>query len=376
MLDYEFEELLKRKKLLDSLQYYYTCEFQLESAEISYKALIKILDDFTISNEKEREKMLDKLSKEKKATIKSNLESLQFFGQSISIPMAIDKLTDEIMSLLHNFCDVFAQWINSVLFGELAIPICSVSLARVIKKTTEFPEYSGDFIEKLKELTKEEFYKYISDYNNTSKHRYHIGTEISYNILNGDSSSMISEFEKEISHPNKNLTETLRKGIELYNNILKKSRSFIEEYYEREDNNYITHRIYNPSTLLQFQNQEDFNNGKVYMHMYYIDVDPDNILPEYHIMLIHDDNEKISSYNSVYNVVALRDKKREGASFIGCLVPEDSDSYKLSDYHYLRYRKYITKQQDYIELYKEMNNREFKIYPLLSYQNILILPRE
>jgi hypothetical protein len=365
--DYEFQCLLKDKKLFDSFQFYETCVFQLESAEISKNALTKLVMNFGELNNSQRETMYKKLREEKSASWNNPIGTVEYFGQSISWYTAVDKLSAEIMSLMHNFFDVYAQWINTVLFGETALPIKEVSLIKVLRKLPHYTEYYGEFITKISGILADIKYKYIADYNNTSKHRYHLDSELTYNIFDGVSNANFPVFEKDKRlYEKQDLLNTIITSIDYCKQLLYSSRQYVENYYLIRDNNHVEHRLYNPQTFLKYQNEEDFKNNKVNMHMYFIEVEQNHILPEYHIMLMNDSKVQIDAYNSIYSVIALIDKHNE-YSLLGALTPKDSETFTFGDSHNLRYRAYKTNTQDYHSvLFKGWADKSFRYYPMLS----------
>jgi len=367
MIEYDFHKLMKDMKLFDSLQYYNTCIYQLDSAHISFNAVSNLITAFTNQYDVQLNGMFNRLAEEKKASWKSPDNTVDFFGITISRSYAINKLTDEIMSLLHNFFDVYSQWINSVLFGESALIIKKVCLKSVISKMSNFPEYSGSFISKFVLLDTDNDYNYIADYNNVSKHRYKLDSELTYNIINGTSKATLPVFQKDNPPYNKmDLLNTLRAKIDFSKGLLSDSKQFVENYYQKTDNLYVEHRIYNPATFMKYNSEDDYKNNKVDSHMYFIEVDTMTISPEYQIMLIHDDGNEISAYNSPYSEIALVDKNNK-YSMIGMLTPKDSEVFTFNDAHNLRYRTYISNTQDYLPiLYKFMWEKEFKYYPMLS----------
>lgn len=315
----------------------------------------------------QRNGMFNKLADEKKASWRNTDNTVDFFGVTINRSYAINKLTDEIMSLLHNFFDVYSQWINSVLFGESALRIKKVCLKSVISKMSNFPEYSGSFISRFVLLDTDNDYNYIADYNNVSKHRYKLDSELTYDIFNGSSKATLPVFQKDNPPYNKmDLLNTLRVKIDFCKDLLSDSKQFVENYYQTAVNLYVEHRIYNPATFVKYNSEEDYKNNKVDSHMYFIEVDPLTISPEYQIMLIHDDGNEISAYNSPYSEIALVDKNNKYC-MVGMLTPADSEVFTFNDAHNLRYRTYLSNTQDYLPiLYKSMWEKEFKYYPMLS----------
>lgn len=154
-----------------------------------------LFTEFINQYNEQRNGMFYKLAEENKASWKNPDNAVDYFGITISRSYAINKLTGEIMSLLHNFFDVFSQWINSLLFGETALIIKRVCLKSIIIKMSDFPEYSGSFISKFKLLDTNDDYNYIADYNNISKHRYKLNSELTYNIFNGTSKATLPVFQ-------------------------------------------------------------------------------------------------------------------------------------------------------------------------------------
>ena len=372
MAEYDFHKLLKEKKLFDSLQFYNTCIYQLDSADISFNAMSNLFTEFTNQYNEQRYGMFNKLAEEKIASWKIPDNTVDFFGIAISRSYAINKLTGEIMSLLHNFFDVFSQWINSVLFGESALLIKKVCLKSIISMMSNFPEYSGSFISKFKLLDTNDDHNYIADYNNVSKHRYKLDSELTYDIFNGTSKATLPVFQKDNQpYNNMDLLNTLRVKIDFCKGLLSDSKQFVENYYKTAENLYVKNRIYNPATFMKYNREEDYKNNKVDYHMYFIEVDPMNISAEYQIMLIHDDGNEISAYNSLYTEIALVDINNK-YSMVGMLTPKDSDIFTFNDAHNLRYRTYVSNTEDYLPmLYKSMWKIEFNYYPMLSELQII-----
>lgn len=142
--------------------------------------------------------------------------------------------------------------------------------------------------------------------------------------------------------------------------------------------NYVEHRIYNPETYLVFEKEEDFEKLiNPTNHYYYIYVDSDNILSEYHILLVRDDSSKeneveknIELFNSPYQIIMLKDKNTD--KIVGILKPNDTETYKLKDEQNLIYRKYTVKTSDFEhEMFTATCTGEFKYYPLLSDSTII-----
>lgn len=367
MTDFEFQKMLLEKKLFDSLQYYDSCRFQMDSAKISYNALSKIVEEFERLNDEQRNEMFRELAEKKRCSWINPGNEVDYFGQKISWSLAVDKLTAEIMSILHNFFDLYAQWLNSVLFGERAIEIGKVTLNKVINKLGEFPEYQGDFITNLHNIISKEEYKFIADYNNITKHRFHLKSELTYSFFDGKSKATFPMFEKEDNaYDKKNLLDAINSRIAFCENLLDSSRIYVENYYSSTENKYVQHRVYNPKTYIQYDSEQDYLNNKPHMHTYFIEVDPNNILPEYHVMLKCSKEDRIEAYNSVYPVIALKDKNVD-YSFIGSLIPEDEEDFVFNDVHNLRYRKYkaVIDTME-ITMLKEWSNPQFHVYPMLS----------
>lgn len=367
MVENEFHKLLKDKKLFDSLQFYNTCIYQLDSADISFNAVSNLFTEYTNQYNEQCNKMFNKLVEEKKASWKNLDNTVNFFGININRTYTINKLTDEIMSLLHNFFDVYAQWINAMLFGESALEIKQVCLKSIISKMSDFPEYSGSFISKFVLLNTNDDYNYIADYNNVSKHRYKLDSELTYDIFNGTSKATLPVFQKDNTPYNcMDLLNTLRAKIKFCKDLLSDSKLFVENYYLTANNLYVKNRIYNPATFLKYNSEEDYKNNKVEYHMYFIEVDPMSISSEYQIMLIHDDGNEISAYNCSYSEIALVDENNK-YNIVGVLTPKDSDIFTFNDAHNLRYRKYLSNTKDYLPiLYKSIWKKKFNYYPMLS----------
>ncbi|MBD5642751.1 hypothetical protein HYH96_02425 [Clostridium botulinum] len=382
MTDLEFLKLLKDKKLADSYQFYDSCRYKLASAEISYNALSNIVTRYHEAESEVIKKVYEDALKKGTGTFKSRRDVVDFFGTEIDLTTALDKLAMEIMGLLHNFFDTFAQWINSSLLGEKALPIKKASLVNIIKELPNFAEYSGQFISDFLNLLNTDEYLYISDFNNTLKHRYQIYVQNKFDLFSIQGEVSIPDFSKDGRvHVKREVLTTILSDLNFCKNILDASRTYIENYYASSDCNYTRHRMYNPKTYMVFKSEDDYKKFKNPInHYYYIEVEPESILPEYQIMLASDrmesdEDKSIELYNSVYQIIMLKEK--DDNSIVGILRPDDTETFAFKDEHNLIYRKYISIVSDYqIEMFKTIREDTFHYYPYLSDASIIIMKEE
>lgn len=378
MTDLEFLKLLKDKKLADSYQFYDSCRYKLELSEISYNALRNLVTKYHETQSEAVKKVYEDAIKKGNGIFKAQPDVVDFFGVEIDLITALDKLAMEIMGLIHNFFDTFAQWINSSLLGEKALPIKKASLVNVIDKLSNFEEYSGRFISDFLELLNTDEYVYISDFNNTLKHRYQIYVQNKFDLFRIQGEVSIPDFAKDGRiHVKREVLTTIWSDLNFCKNILNNSRTYIENYYTTFECNYVEHRLYNPKTYLVFKSEDDYKKLKnSENHYYYIEVDSARILPEYQIMLVSGgEDENLELYNSVYKIIMLREKN--GDNIVGILKPEDTETFTFKDEHNLMYRKYIPKLSDYqIEMYNEILEGSFQYYPFLSETTIITLNDE
>ena len=277
----------------------------------------------------------------------------------------------KLFTILHNFFDTFAQWINTSLFGEKALPIRRVSLNSVIAKMPDFPEYSGTFITDFLGIIADPRFIYISDLNNTQKHRYQLYVENRFDLLAAQGEVNVPNFEKDGRiHVKADILGVVADVLNYCRKLLTDSRSFVESYYTVNACGYVDHRIYNPHTYLFFASKEDCEHLKSPKnHYHYIEIDEANILQEYQIMLVHDslgqEDGSIEMFNSVYPIIMLRNQSDE--RIVGILTPEDGESFHFHDAHNLLYRKYKAITTNYqVAMHQAICEGEFKYYPLLS----------
>lgn len=293
----------------------------------------------------------------------------------------MDKLTMEIMGLLHNFFDTYAQWLNSALLGEDAFSIKRVTLTNIVKQLSAYPEYAGTFVTKLAATPNEDQYLYIADFNNTLKHRYQIYVKNKFDILSvtGDVNSPSFTKNGRI-HLKEDALEVLKKSLDYCKNLLDESRTFIEQYYSINNNNYVLHRVYNLKIYLMFESEEDHKAMRSPKnHYYYIDVAPANIPDKVQVMLCcdrmdrTDDEKTLDCYNSPYPIIMMRDCSSD--KIVGILKPDDTETYKLSDEHELKYRQYLSLTTGYEhEMFMAICEEvKFNYYPHLSDLTIVIL---
>ena len=381
MTNQEFLKLLKEKKVADAYQYFEACEYKLYLAGISVNALDKIINDYKVEGSNAASQMFEDAVQRGKNDVRLLQDSqIDFCGIEIPVSTAMTKLTMEALSLLHNFFDTYAQWINLVLFGEQALPTKSVSINRVIQKLQQYPEYTGQFITDLSNVTDKSNptdYHYISDFNNTVKHRTQIHVHNSINMFTAEGSVAVPAFEKDDTyHAKKEVIDVIHSGLDFCKKLLVDSRQYIETYYNSADCKYVDHRYYNPKEFLAFDSEEDCKQMKnVKDHYAFIEIDPAKLDSEYQIMIARDTTSqkdgRISLYNSPYSILMLREIGTY--KIFGILTPEDNSDYSVGDHHLLTYRKYIPKTVNYeVEMAKAINGKDFEYHPLLVDNEILI----
>lgn len=361
------KEILMNKMVLDAFQYYNSCDYKLNSAQVSFEGLKKLVNEYFENNNDEYEHMINELTENNEYTYTAKEDLIDFFGVEIPRIVALDKLTMEITSLLHSFFDTFSQWINTALLGEDAYNVDEVTLNKVINKISSYPEYNGDFINDFKNIMNNDLYKFVSDFNNIQKHRYQLFTQSSFKIFERKNSFIFPKFKKgNRKYTNKDVIQTLDNIINYATILLNDSKNYIEQYYSSNDCRYVNNRFYNPKTYLQFDSEDDFNhlrNAKFGYH--YIEVDSNAVLDKVYIMLYSYSDDIIEEYNSIYDLIVVRNKENE--RILGLLKPVDSDSYTLKDEHHLIYREYKFISSNYMQdIINYFNSGKFYYYPLLS----------
>ena len=312
-------------------------------------------------------------------------DNVDYFGVQMNVTSVMDKLTMEIMGLLHNFFDTYAQWLNSSLLGEEALPIKRATLVNISQKLVSYPEYTGAFVTKLSTIPNEDQYLYIADFNNTLKHRYQIYVKNRFDILAATGDVSIPPFAKDRRlHIKEDALDVLKKSLDYCKGILGDSRTFVEQYYSTNDNNYVSHRVYNPKTYLLFESEEDYKVMRSPKnHYHYIEVDPSTILDKYQVMLSCDrmdktdeDEKALDCYNSPYQIIMLREYGSD--KIVGILKPDDTETYKLNDEHELKYRQYLSVTTGYEhEMFMAIcGDEKFNYYPYLSDSTIVVLKDE
>lgn len=378
-------KLLKDKKVADSYQFYKSCDYKLYFAETSFHALENIISQYQFDETQRIQKVYSDAFNTGVGKYIAHDNDIDFFGDKINVTALMDKLTMEIMGLLHNFFDTYAQWLNTALFGENALPIKRATLVNLVKELPSYPEYSSTFISKISTLPTDDTYLYIADFNNTLKHRYQIYVQNKFDIFSVKGEVCIPQFKKDGRiHLKEKALSVLQNSLQFCKDLLSESRSFIEQYYANNECNYVAHRIYNPKTYMIFKNENDCNSFRSPMnHYYFIEVDPKCILDKYQIMLFcerNDDTDEqqrsIECYNSPYSLIVLKEIGTDNK--IGVLKPDDADTYALNDEHELIYRQYTSITSDYeFEMVMSICSKDtFHYFPFLSKATIICLKEE
>lgn len=368
-------KLLKDKKVADSYQFYTSCEYKLYFAESSFQALENIINKYQQTETKRVNKVYSDAVTTGVGKYIAHDNAVDYFGVQMNVTSAMDKLTMEIMGLLHSFFDTYAQWLNSSLLGEDALPIKRATLVSISQKLLSYPEYAGAFVRKVSSIPNEDQYLYIADFNNTLKHRYQIYVSNRIDILSVTGDVSIPPFTKDGRlHIKEDALDVLKKSLDYCKDLLGDSRTFIEQYYSTNNNNYVSHRIYNPKTFLLFESEEDCNAMRSPKnHYHYVEVDPTNIPDKFQIMLNCDrmdrsdkDEQSLDCCNSPYQIIMLREMGSD--KIVGILKPDDTETYKLNDEHELRYRQYSSITTGYEhEMFTAICGEEtFNIFPCFS----------
>lgn len=373
MTDYKLMKLLKDKKVADAYQYFEACAYKLYLAELSYSALEKVIAQYQANETSVVEKVFEDAFNTGKGTYKIHNNSVDYFDMEVSPTVMMDKLTMEIMSLLHNFFDTFAQWLNACLFAEDCVPMERVSLTKVINKLPEFSEYTGQFIADVSALPTSADYLYIADFNNTLKHRRQIYVENKFDIFSIKGSVCVPEFSKDgRPHVKEDALIVLRNKINYCDTLLNSSKAYVEAHYAHADNLHVMHRYYNPMTYLFFESKEDYMSIRSPKnHYYYIEVDPSSILDEYHFLLCCDrmdgyQDESIELFNSPYPIIMLREIGTQ--NIVGILKPVDGENRNIKEERELSYRKYFSVLTGFEhEMFVSIcSDDTFHYYPYLS----------
>lgn len=378
-------KLLKDKKVADSYQFYKSCEYKLYFAETSFHALENIINQYQFDETQKIQKVYSDAFNTGVGKYIAHDNDVDFFGNKINVTALMDKLTMEIMGLLHNFFDTYAQWLNTALLGENALPIKRATLVNLVKELPSYPEYSSPFISKISTLPTDDTYLYIADFNNILKHRYQIYVQNQFDIFSVKGEVCIPQFRKDGRiHLKEKALSVLQNSLLFCKDLLSDSRIFIEQYYTNNECNYVAHRIYNPKTFIAFKNESDYRAYRSpRSHYYYIEVDPNNVPDKFQIMLFSESNAEgeeqntsVECYNSPYSLIVLREHGTY--NMIGILKPDDTDVYALNDEHELIYRQYTSVTSDYEH---EMSisicsNDSFHYYPFLTKSTIIILNEE
>lgn len=374
MTNTDLLKLLMDKKVADSFQFFTSCQYKLSMAELNYNALKNLISKYQEEETKVIEKVYDDAKKTGKGTYKAHKNVVDFFGIEVDTAVAIEKVIVETMGLLHNFFDTFAQWINSSLLGERALPIKSASLVSVGNVLSDFPEYTGQFISDFLGITNDSRYVYTADFNNTQKHRYQLYIQNKFDLFAVRGDVNVPDFGKDGRvHIKTDAVNVLQNGLNYCKSLFSDSQSFIENYYQSCDCNYVEHRVYNPKSYMFFENESDYKQTKNPKNRYhYIEVNPGNIFPQYQVMLVsdhssseNDEDKRIEMFNSTYPIIMLRKYSEE--KIIGILKPEDEESYSFGDEHNLIYRKYNSITLDYQhEMFTAICKGMFHYYPYLS----------
>ena len=375
-------KLLKDKKVADSYQFYTSCEYKLYFAETSFQALQNIISKYQQTETERVNKVFSDAVTTGVGKYIAHDNDVDYLGVQMNVTSVMDKLTMEIMGLLHNFFDTYAQWLNSSLLGEEALPIKRATLVNISQKLVSYPEYAGAFVTKLSAIPNEDQYLYIADFNNTLKHRYQIYIKNRFDILAATGDVSIPPFTKDGRlHIKEDALDVLKKSLDYCKVLLEDSRTFVEQYYSTNDNNYVSHRVYNPKTYLVFESEEDYKAMRSPKnHYYYIEVDPANIPDKIQVMLscdrmdrTNDEEKSLDCYNSPYQIIMLREFSSD--KIVGLLKPDDAETYKLSDEHEIKYRQYssVTTGYEHEMFMAICGDEKFNYYPYLSDSTIVVL---
>ena len=178
---------------------------------------------------------------------------------------------------------------------------------------------------------------------------------------------MIQKFHKDNnSYSDKDVLVIVKSCIVYCERLFELFLDYIQSYFLLNSHLHTKGRIYNPHSFMQFNTKEDacimrnLNAG-----IAFVELKKENLNKDYKVLLVLDDGDKVTMYNSDYKIIAIRDQ--ETKNYIGILKPIDNKQYALDDGRLVEYRKYKCITKDYeFELNKEMYKGEYSYRPFLS----------
>lgn len=218
------EQLLFDKKYYDAFQFLLNAEKNLQTAQYCAEFIEKI-NSYLQQKQLERQERIQKIVKEKgiyEGSIKEFDTSIEILGEKIDSHFLKNKYVKDFMQYSRNTFDSLAQFINVTYLYENSMDLERVDFIKICGKL------SGECLvcTVAEEIKQSEQFKYISEFNNKTKHISDVDMSISFDILSPTIESKIHHFEKRgKSFCKRNVDELL---VELFNFQKEKLANLVE----------------------------------------------------------------------------------------------------------------------------------------------------
>lgn len=336
-------QLLAQAKLFDSFQFLENIEANLGTAEYAKMIIEQINQAF---EEKQQEFHHDQnattsksgfIEYSAKSLYEKTTPTLTFFDQEIDPYFLLRKNVKDFIQYIRSAFDILFQFINKTMLVESALPLEKVTVSNLKKELKQkYPNHPvrNAFLN----LVHHNDYKYITEYNNKTKHILDTKLTLVTDLLHPNFSGEVASFTKNQKPYDKK--EIILLVNELYtftttkiDNLLKKIRQHIQNHLQRPVNRLHT---------LSFYSQDLSKDKKNSYFTVYVDEKdiPSPQDPVEVLFVKEDSNANIKAQNVPYDKIYIM----KDDNFIGVLEATTPYNPKDDIYCYRKFQRTTFKQ--------------------------------
>ncbi|MCH1638931.1 hypothetical protein MJ257_02330 [Paenibacillus timonensis] len=287
---------------------------------------------------------------------------MDMFGLPVDYHFLIDKYIKDFFQYIRNAIDSAAQIVNSALLANQSLNIEKVDFNKVITELNK-PAYSQIFTKTLTALekiqTSNEF-AYVSEFNNRIKHISDAKIIMSHELFGEGMTSQIDAFYKKGNQFAQQDILTITKRV--FDFLSLEIISLLDAITDDiKQDNFIHGRIHDLKFHVQNIKDEPDNSFTVIFAEVLNTIDE---LPDILRVLLVKINEEISSMNSDYDDILVRDKD---GNYLGRYNLDEV----INNDGLLQYRRYKKDNYEGILSFIEQTKKKYPISPFLMTGNIV-----
>lgn len=369
----DYKEFLAEHYVLDAWQFIVNVHKNINTTKYCYD----IIKELVSSIEEEHKEWIDTLNENISKSLEENKEvsisldydslsqyKLNIAGINVGYPFLIDKYIKDFFQYSRNAFDSIAQIVNSALLANKSKDIERVDFNKIATVLND-KKYSSKFSKTLDwflKIQQSHEFKYLTEFNNRTKHICDSKIIMSQNLLNYDVLNKIEPFYKKGKQFEEQDICVITKTVLDF--IKEEFVSFLDVLTEEiKLDTFIEGRIHNLKSYSQLIKDDPQNSFTAI----FIEVEEAiDELPDVLRILLVNKNENISSLNCDYEEILVRNKDKK---YLGQFIidgPITKDGLHL-------YRKYKKDNCEGMKAYINHSRKNNTVNPLFISGNVVMV---